>query len=220
MQLNIEKIRDAKHILIVTDNASFANASAVYTCVLTLHKKVSLQNSEVLNKNFSFLAWFDKSRKNRPSTADYIITMNRDTLELYNFFIDNALSINKKMATALYAGLFNQYDGFRSSECDGTIFAIVSQLLELNADKDLCHDFLLLRVPLSHMRLKERLLSSLVLKNSAKHALISVNEDDLNSSNSELEDAYTIMKEFLTIVHVKKVILLKSDENNKIIKEI
>ncbi|SFV54747.1 FIG146085: 3'-to-5' oligoribonuclease A, Bacillus type [hydrothermal vent metagenome] len=220
MQINIEKITNAQHILIVADSAAFANASALYSCILTLHKKVSLQNSEPLNVNLSFLPWFDKSRLHRPSTADYIIEVDSDTLELYKFFIKNTFKINQKMATALYAGLLDRYDNFKSDECDGTIFTLISTLLGLKANKKICHEFLLQRVPLAYMRLKERLLKSLILKDEARHAFVSICDDDLKSSNTELIDAYKIMKEFLTIVHVEKVTLLKSDENNKIIKEI
>ncbi|HIP19989.1 MAG TPA: phosphoesterase [Sulfurimonas sp.] len=220
MKIDIEEIKNTQHILIVTSTASFANASALYSCILTFHKKVSLQNLEPLNTKLSFLPWYDKCRENQPSTAQYIIEVNTDTLELYKFFKENGIKINQKMATALYGGLLSRYDNFLSSDCDGTIFALVSTLLELGAQKKLCHDFLLLRVPLSYMRLKERLLRSLVLKDDASHAYVSICDDDLKSSNSELMDAYTIIKEFLTIVHVEKVTLLKSDENNKIIKEI
>jgi len=220
MKIDIEEIKNAQHILIATSTSSFANASALYSFILTLHKKVSLQNLEPLSTKLSFLPWFDKCRENRPSTAQYIIDVDIDTLKLYKFFQDNDIKINQKMATALYGGLLSRYDNFLSSDCDGTIFALVSTLLGLGAQKKLCHDFLLFRVPLSYMRLKERLLKSLVLKDDAKHAYVSICDDDLKSSNSELNDAYTIIKEFLTIVHVEKVTLLKSDENNKIIKEI
>ncbi len=220
MKIDIEKITNAQHILIVSDSAAFANASAFYTCLLTLHKKVSLQISEPLDVNLSFLPWFDKSRPNKPSTADYIIEVDTETLELYEFFSNNTFKINQKMATALYAGLLSRYDNFTSSECDGTIFALVSRLLELNADKLVCHDFLLNRIPLGIIRLKERLIGTLVLKNDAQHAFVSICDDDLISSSTELKDAFNIMKEFLKIVHVENVTLLKSDENNKIIKEI
>ncbi|MDF1883830.1 phosphoesterase [Sulfurimonas sp. SAG-AH-194-C21] len=220
MQIDIEKIKNAQHVLIVADNAAFANASALYSGVLTLHKKVSLQNREPLNVNLSFLPWFDKSRQNRPSTADYIIEVDSEILDLYMFFIGNGLKINQKMATALYAGLLTRYDNFISSQCDGAIFALISELLGLNANKLLCHEYLLSRVPLGFMRLKERLLKSLILKDNARHAFVSICDDDLKSSNTELVDAFNIMKEFLTIVHVEKVTLCKSDDNNKIIKEI
>ncbi len=220
MHIDMEKIKNAQHVLIVTDNTTFANASALYSAVLTLHKKVSLQNIEPLNVNLSFLPWFEKSRLNRPSTADYIIKVDSGTFELYNFLTQNTFKINQKMATALYAGLIGRYDNFKSSECDGTIFALISTLIGLKANKQICHEFLFQRVPLSYMRLKERLLKSLILKNEARHAFVSICDNDLKSSNTKEVDAYNIMKEFLTIVHVEKVTLLKSDENNKIIKEI
>ncbi|MDF1876417.1 hypothetical protein JHD47_01125 [Sulfurimonas sp. SAG-AH-194-L11] len=220
MQIDIEKIKDAQHILIVTDRVSFANASVLYSCMLSLHKKVSLQNREALNTNLSFLPWFDKSRQNRPSTADYIIEVDTETLGLYAFLLENNFKINQKMATALYTGLLMRYDNFMSNQCDGKVFALVSELLKLNANKPLCHEYLLHRVPLGLMRLKERLLKSLLLKDDARLAVVSICDDDLRSTNTKMLDAFNIMREFLTIVHVEKVTLIKSDENSKIIKEI
>jgi len=220
MFINIDKIQSAKHILLVVHNDSFINASALYTYILTLHKKVSIQNIEPLKTRFSFLPWFDKCRENRPSSADYVVEVSSDTLKLYNYFVKNNIRINQKMATALYAGLLISSDFFMSESCNGTIFAAVSELLELRAQKKICHEFLLNKVPLSQVRLKEKLLKSLFLQDNAKHVIISLSEKDLKSSGSELEDAYEIMKDFLKIVHVERVTLLNSDENNKIIKEI
>jgi len=220
MFINIDKIHNAKHILLVVKNDSFMNASALYTYILMLHKKVSIQNIEPLQTKLSFLPWFDKCRENRPSSADYVVEVNSDTLNLYNYFLRNNININKKMATALYAGLLIRYDFFMDNNCDGTIFAAVSELLKLHAQKQICHDYLLYRVPLSHIRLKEKLLKTLLLKEDARDAVVSISEADLKASGCKIEDAYEIMKEFLKIVHVERVTLLKSDENNKIIKEI
>lgn len=220
MFINIEKIKSASHVLLVTKNDSFANSSALYSYILTLHKKVSLEVVEPLDNKFSFLPWFDKARQNRPSTADLIIEVESETIELYKFFDENSIKINQKMATALYTGLFIRYGAFMSSDCDGTIFAVVSRLLELKADKNMCYEFLCNRVPLSYMRLKEKLLKSLLLRDNAKHAFISVSDEDLKSSGATLTEATKIMNEFLKIVHLERVTLLKSDANNKIIKEI
>lgn len=218
--ISIEKIEQASHILLVSTSDTFANASALYSFILTKHKKVSLQNSDTLEQKLSFLPWFEKCRSNTPSTADYIVEVRSDTQKYFEFFTKNAVKINKKMATALYAGLLSQYNAFDAVDCDGTIFATASKLLALQADKKICHDYMLHRVPLSHIRLKERLLASLLLQENATHAYVSVSEQDLQSSNTCVHDAITLMKEFLAIVHVREVTLFKSDENNKIINNI
>ena len=111
--IDLENINSAKHIVITTDNAAFANASALYSYILTLHKKVSLHNSEALESRFSFLAWFDKSRIKMPTSGDEVITMSSGTRELYEFFVSNKIKINAKMATALYAGLLQEFDAFK-----------------------------------------------------------------------------------------------------------
>jgi len=218
--INIERIEQASHILLVTTNDTFANASALYSFILTKHKKVSLQNSTALEHKLSFLPWFEKCRHNTPSTADYIIEVDSNTQKYFEFFTKNAIKINKKMATAFYAGLLSQYDAFDAVDCDGTIFATASKLLALQADKKTCHEYMLHRVPLSHIRLKEKLFASLLLQENATHAYVSISDKDLQSCNTKVTDAISLMKEFLAIVHVTQVTLLKSDENNKIIKNI
>jgi len=220
MLIDSEQISNAKHILLITNNRSFANSSALYSYLLTLHKKVSLQNVEALDKNLSFVPWFEKARSVRPSTADYIIEVDDESLALYEFFTTHSIKINQKMATALYAGFYTRYDTFMSEDCDGTIFAVISALLELKADKKRCREFLSYRNSLAFTRLKVRLYNTLLLKESATHAFVSISDEDLKSSGAHLSDAYEILYEFLKIVHVKRVTLLKSDENNKIIKEI
>lgn len=218
--MKIEEIQNAKHILIVSDSSSFCNASALYTYILTLHKKVSLQVSKPLDKKLSFVPWFSKARDQSTSNADLVIRVNDDVKFLFEMFQKNSIKINTKMATALYGALLKRYKNFQSDDCDGTIFAIASKLISLNADYKTAHNFLQKRVALSLFRLKAMLFKEMILVEDAKQAKLFLSESILKASGASLEDAIEVMQEVLTIVHVKKVILYKSDENNKILKEI
>ena len=218
MNIDLQKIENSTHTLLVADSSSFFNASALYTYLLTLHKKVSLQIKEELPNRFSFVPWFEKARLLSKSNTEYTIEISNDTQALYTFFVQNEIKINQKMATSLYAGIFKQFKAFTAIECDGMVFATVSQLIALHAEYKKCNDYLLYAEPLSFIRLKSLLLGTLTLREEANVAELFLSDKQLRESGAKIEDAYTLMDEALRVVHVKEVRLIKSDENSKILK--
>ena len=220
MIIDFDAINNAKHIVITTDNSSFANASALYSYILTLHKKVSLYSSEVLENRLSFLPWYDKARIKMPTSADLDLVIDAESLKLYKQFITLEIKLNVKMATSLYAGILEEFDNFQSPHCNGIVFATASELIALKAEYKKCNQYLFKSLPLSSLRLKAKLLSSLSLEDNASHAKLYVSDLDLKSTGSSLKEAFIIMKEALYLVNVDRVTLYKSDENCKILKEI
>lgn len=218
--LNIKKIEASKHILIKSDSDSFANASAIYSYILTLHKKVSLYHEEEIDARFSFLPWFSKLKKIRPSSADFEIDVNEEVLDYCSFFQLHGIKINKKMATALYSSLLIRYDNFNSSETHGMVFAFASQLIELGAERQIAHKYIVQSKSLALFRLKAILYKNMLLVNNAREVELCVNDADLKSSGATIKDAFEIMKDMLSLAHVDKVTLKKSDANMKIIKTI
>ncbi|QSZ41287.1 phosphoesterase [Sulfurimonas aquatica] len=216
--MNLKEINEAKHIVIETDSDSFANATAIYSYILTLHKKVSLRKTTDIDVNLSFLPWYDKVRDTIASSADLKIVATSDSRSLFELFKSNNISINKKMATSLYTGIMLRYKNFLSDDCDGTIFAISSELISLNAEYKTCTNFLTKRVPLSLFRLKAIMFKNLLLKEDAKEAHVYVAESDLRASGTSLKDAISIANEISNLVNVEKVILYERDENKNIIK--
>ena len=215
--ISLEAIENAKHIVILTNSDSFADASALYTHILRLHKKVSIvSESQNVDNGLSFLPWFDKLRNIVPSSADLVIDLKLETESLYNLLKLNAINLNEKMATALYAGLVQRFDGFLSSDVHGTIFADVSELIKQGADYKLCNQSIMKRVSLSTLRLKAIMLSNMILVNDSKEALFIVSENDLKSSGATLGEAYEIMNEAMNLPYVESAILKDSD--NKILK--
>ena len=216
--INLEDIKSAKYIVIEVEFELLCSGSAFYTYLLQLHKKVSLVcNSEIIDDRFSFLPWYDKKKDNTPSSADLVLNLNINGIELFDFFKEKEIKINKKMATAFYASLVYETNGFKTS-LNGTIFAMAKELLELGAEHKICNDFLLDRTTLSCLRLKAILLKNMLLKDDASLAKLSVSDDTLKATGSNLNEAYKIMYEPLKLVYVKEVHLLKSDEDNKILK--
>ena len=215
--ISLEAIDKAKHIVILTSSNSFADASALYTHILRLHKKVSIvSESKTIDNGLSFLPWFDKLRDIIPSSADLAIDLDLETESLYNLFKLNDITINTKMATALYAGLLQRFDGFISSDVNGTIFADVSELIQQGADYKLCNKSIMNRVSLSTLRLKAIMLSSMILIDASKTAQFVISDDDLKSSGADISEAYEIIKEALSLPYVEKAILKNSD--NEVLK--
>jgi len=215
--ISLEAIDKAKHIVILTSSNSFADASALYTHILRLHKKVSIvSESQTIDNGLSFLPWFDKLRDIIPSSADLAIDLDLETESLYNLFKLNDITINTKMATALYAGLLQRFDGFISSDVNGTIFADVSELIQQGADYKLCNKSIMNRVSLSTLRLKAIMLSSMILTDASKTAQFVISDDDLKSSGADISEAYEIIQEALSLPYVEKAILINSE--NEILK--
>src|SRR6056300_1331129 len=74
----IKRIDSAQHIVVIAhaspDADSLGSASAMYTYILTLHKKVSFFCfTKTVNPKLSFLPWFKKIRNSFPSSADLAI---------------------------------------------------------------------------------------------------------------------------------------------------
>lgn len=217
--LPIQDIQTAQHIAVIAKNKSFANASAIYSYLLTQHKKVSLVRAEKIHTNLSFLPWFEKLKDTMPTSVDMSIDVSSETLEYFDFFQKNSQKINKKMATALYAGLLNRYENFTTDESDGTIFALARELIELGAEHKSCNKNIIHSVGLSVFRLKALLFAKMILVDEARELRVFICDEDLKKSGASLEDAESIIKELLSMVHVRRVVLIKSDEKNKILKE-
>ena len=216
--LNIEKIKESKHIVIKTNNDSFANASAIYSYILTLHKKVSLYHEEDIDARLAFLPWFSKLKKIAPSSADLVIDISEEVLEYCVFFTSNEIKINKKMATSLYAGLLMRYDNFNSSETNGMVFAFASQLIELGAERKIAQKQIVKSDSLALFRLKAILYKSMLLVENATQVELYINDEELKSSGATIKDAIKITQDVLCLAHIEKVTLKKSDANMKTIK--
>jgi len=212
-----KQIDASKHILIKSDKKHLPQASVLYSYLLSKHKKVSCCADEV-DKKFSFLPWFEKIRVNCSSSADLEIDANIEIMDLYNFLQESDVKVNAKMATALYAGFLLRYKNFLSDDVNGTVFAALSQLMTLGANHQLCVQHLYKSVPLCVIRLKSILFEKLLLQENAKVAYVSINDADLFASGASMQEAVDAAADLLNVVHVEEVHLVKSDENNKIIK--
>jgi len=213
-------IDNVKHIMILSDNEHLPIASALYTHLLRLHKKVSLVlKSDQIDTKFSFLPWYDKIKASKVTSCDFVLDINFNVLEFYNYLKDLQIKINPKMATALYGGLIMHSEGFLKNISDGIIFAASSELLSYGADYKSANEALRQSVTLSFLRLKAIMLKEMLLENSATRAVFYICDDYLSASGATIQDCDEIMREPFKLPHVKEVVLLDKDMNNSIIKK-
>jgi len=232
----IKIVSQAKHIVVLAHSDrvdSFANASAMYTYLLTLHKKVSFFClTKSVNADLKFIPWSDKVRNSYPSSVDVALSFDYSKIELeslkieckhiniaqplFDFFKNNQIKINKKMATALYAGLLYKSNSFLDERADGTIFAIAEQLVNAGADKNLCSKYIMKYQTLGVFRLKALMQTKMQLIQNAQIALFRVTPEELLSHGVELNSGEVALREALFLPSVKVAYVLKRSENSKV----
>lgn len=213
-----ETIKDAKHIEIrVLQKCYLSAANALYTYILTLHKKVSLyQNKNEIDNKYIFLPWFKKIKTTATPSSDVTIDFEMSALEIYNFFIKNEIKINQKMATSLYATCVEESSGF-TKNLDGIFFAMCSQLIRSGAEYKKVTFYLMQRTSLAQLRLKSKMLAKMKLLENASLAEFSIDDETLKESGATLEMAKNTIKEALQLDCVQSVRLIYT---NKIIEKI
>lgn len=218
--LNIDNINDAKHVVISLPKEAtvsmIASANALYSYILTLHKKVSLYSEQTeFGKNLDFLPWMDKVKSSYPSSADLDIKL-KQTDDVFAFFKKNEIKLNQKISTSLYASLVAKNDGFLKN-IDGMVFAEAKELIEAGADVNLCNENILHYNSLACLRLKAVLLSKMLLVKQGEIAMFELTDNDLKSTGTKLEDATVVVKDALSLPTVKTVIV--KYENKEILRE-
>jgi len=212
--ISLQEIEKAKHIVIITNNQTFCIASALYTHILRLHKKVSLYCENSIDNKYSFLPWFDKMKNIKSSSADLSIKL--ESTSLIDFLTFEDIKYNQKMAQALYAGLLEIFYDITNKNLDGMLFAKLDEMRQLGADHRMCTDNLLQSESLSLYRLKGKMFQEMLLVYEAKASLFILSEQVLKETGTSMVDAYKVLQESLKITHVKYAILL--DERYELIK--
>lgn len=213
--LTLKKIDNAKHIVIVLpDHAgvdTVASASALYSYILTLHKKVSFFSEQgSLGKNLDFLPWMDKLKSSYPSSSDIEIKLESSE-EVFTFFEKNNIKLNSKMATSLYAALIAKSEGF-TKNIVAKDFTFAETLLRSGADIESCSKNILNYNSLATLRLKAILLDKMVLKDQASTAFFELEDIDLKNSGADMSDVKSILKDALSLPTVNSVIVQYKNE--------
>jgi len=131
------------------------------------------------------------------------------TALLYDLFKKNGVKINKKMATAIYAGILDDSDAFSSQEVDGTTFATVCELIELGADFKLCNKRVVKSVSLAALRLKSVMYKNMLLEESARVSVFCLSSDDMAMTGAAANDCEAPLEESLHLPCVEVAVLLR-----------
>lgn len=199
--------------------------------------------SETINHKLSFIPWFEKIRTSFPSSADLAISLDcsdekrlgievecdlinidyhvnlvkvdsiSTTEILYDFFKENGVKINKKMATALYAGVLDDSDAFLSDRVNGTTFARIKDLIECGADFKLCNKNIMKSVSLAALRLKAVMLKDMSLELDARVAIFCVSNEVMRSCGAVSEDCKSALEESLKLPQVELALLLRQNSD-------
>jgi len=214
--ISLEKIDKATSIVILTDDDSFCNASALYTYILRLHKKVSLVSAtDFINLTLSCVPWYEKVKKSASKSADLTINMQSHKESIFKLFKQYNVQLNQKMATALYADYLQR---FTYVDIDSLYYADMSVFIENGAQHIKCNHSILGSQSLSLIRLKSYMYRTLLLADNATVCILYLEKKELIMSGASFREVEIIMQEVLSIVNVKICILLDSDNENKLIK--
>ncbi|MBN2896515.1 MAG: hypothetical protein JXK05_11575 [Campylobacterales bacterium] len=222
MNLLDSSIEQARHIVLHVcaplDADGLGSASALYTYVLTLHKKATLVCNAEIPPRLRFIPWVDQVRTHLPQSADVCIDISPDqgvlkVLEVFDFLRAREVKINVKMATALYGGLLESLEGFRSPQTDARALHVAAELLERGADAKAAVRFLFEMLPLSHLRLKALLLLEMQLACDAQLALLCVTRAHLQRSGASEGACEAPLREALCLPSVACAVLLVERED-------
>ncbi|WP_345992348.1 DHH family phosphoesterase [Sulfurimonas sp. HSL-1716] len=252
----IERIQKAEHVVVIAhvnpDADSLSSASAVYTYMLKLHKKVSFFcSSKNIDEKLKFLPWVDKIKNSFPSGADLAISLDcgsyarlgveldidlinfdhhqsndnygtynivdesaiSTTQVLFDFFKANGIEINRKIATALYAGLIDDSSNFSSHKTDHRVFDMAKELCLLGADSKSCNSFVSQYMSLSAYRLKGAMMLDMQLYANGSIAVLCVDQKMMQKYGAKASDCEAALEEALHLPTVKIAFLLRENKN-------
>jgi len=137
---------------------------------------------------------------------------------VYSLFKELGVKVNAKMATALYAGIVDDSNGFTSPRTNGTTFALAKELIELGAKHNDVVKYLQKYSTLSHLRLLGAMLLDMQLLKDATVALFEVEYAMLERYGAYYEDAEEALERSLELpsVALGVLVLQKKDGTIKV----
>jgi len=138
------------------------------------------------------------------------------TQVLYDFFKSNAIKINSKMATCLYAGLVDDSECFTTHKTGGRTFEMAADLIQCGADNALCVTKLFKERSLASLRLKAKLLSSMTLHHEASVVSTLVQKHFFEESGALEVDCEEALNESLELFTVKVAFMLRYTKEGRV----
>ncbi len=131
------------------------------------------------------------------------------TQVVYDFFNDQGIRINAKMATALYAGLLEGSQHFLHVKTDIRVFEMAAELLRCGADSSGVAKALFQNRSLASLRLEGVLYRQLRLRHEGRIALLHVNVEALTATGAVPQEAEQALQRVQTLTTVSVSVLLQ-----------
>jgi len=135
---------------------------------------------------------------------------------LYDFFRDNDIAINAKMATALYAGLADDSQNFTTDKTDERSFLMAADLIKSGADNALCTKMLFKERSLASIRMKAKMLSNAQLHCSGQVVSTLVERSFFEETGAYEVDCEEALHESLELVNVEVALMLRYTREGRI----
>lgn len=139
-----------------------------------------------------------------PSTCELLYTL---------FTADSTFSPSKKLATAIYAGMYTDTGGFRFTRTDAETFLIASELVQSGADPVTIYDEIINSAPIGRMMLVGKVFQSMRLYFEESVCIVSISQQDFIETKTTLEHADGIVATLLEIKGVKLAVMMIEDVN-------
>ncbi len=135
---------------------------------------------------------------------------------VYDFFRDQGITINAKMATALYAGLLDDSQQFLHVKTDVSAFEMAAELLRCGADSNIVAKALFQTTSLASLRLEGVLYEQLRLRHEGRIALLHVNLQTLASTGAVPQEAERALHRAQTLTTVSVSVLLRERRHGSV----
>jgi len=135
---------------------------------------------------------------------------------LYDFFVNNDIKINAKMATALYAGLVDDSQNFSTAKTDERTFLMAADLIKSGADNALCVQELFKNRSLASLRMKAKMLGEARLHCSGKLVSTLVHKSFFEETGAYEVDCEEGLHESLDLVSVEVALMLRYTKDGRI----
>lgn len=138
------------------------------------------------------------------------------TQVLYDFFQDNNIKLNAKMATCLFSGLADDSQNFTTDKTDARAFLMAADLIKSGADNALCIKELFKSRSLASIRIKAKMLASASLSCSAKVIGTLVPKSFFEETGAYEVDCEEALHETLDLVTVEVAFMLRYTKEGRI----
>jgi len=135
---------------------------------------------------------------------------------VYDFFKNNGIAINAKMATCLFAGLVDDSQNFTTAKTDARAFLMAADLIQSGADNALCVQELFKSRSLASIRMKAKMLSQARLHCSGRLVSTLVERSFFEETGAYEVDCEEGLHESLDLVSVEVAFMLRYTKDGRI----